>query len=326
MEERRLGQTDIQVSRLALGCVTFGREIDEQESFRILDYAMEKGIRFLDTAEAYGGGQARQYRRQHLGVEDVREVSVEMSSSERILGRWLRSRGCRREVVICTKVSGEGTEENISRALSGSLDRLDTDYVDLYEMHSPNRETPITETLSALSKTVADGRVRAIGCSNYSARQLQEAIQVSQKLQLPRFEAIQNPYSLVAREEESELFPLCLEEGIAITTYSPLAAGFLSGKYTPDRKAIPKKSRFGVIPGHADIYFSDRSFRIVDNLRRLSRARNISMVRLAMAYALTFPGTTSVLIGARTRAHIDNGLQALQMQLDPDLRQKMSAW
>ena len=326
MERRKLGRTGLQVSRLALGCVTFGREIDEEASFRVLDYAREKGIQFLDTAEAYGGGQARQYRRRHLGVEDVREVSGEMSSSERILGRWLRSRGCRKEVVICTKVSTGGAAENISKALGGSLERLETDYVDLYEMHSADAATPIAETLSALSEAVAAGRVRSIGCSNYSAAQLREALETSRRLQVPRFEVIQNPYSLIAREAEGKLFPLCVKEEVGITTYSPLAAGFMAGKYTADRSAIPTDSRFGVIPGHADIYFSDRNFQILERLRLEAQAREVPMVRLAMAYALTHPQVDSVLIGARTIAHVDNALKTLGTELEPEVREEMSAW
>ena len=326
MEQRRLGRTGLRVSRLALGCVTFGREIDEEASFRILDYALEKGIQFLDTAEAYWGGQARQYRRQHLGVEDVREVSGEMSSSERILGRWLRSRDCREQVVLCTKVGSGGSTENISKALAGSLERLQTDYVDLYEMHSPDAETPIDETLSALAEETHAGRVRFIGCSNYSAAQLREALHASGRLQAPRFEVIQNPYSLIAREAEEELFPLCVENEVGITAYSPLAAGFLSGKYTPDRSAIPKDTRFGVIPGHTDIYFSDQNFQIVERLRQEAETREVPMVRLAMAYVLTCPQVASVLIGARTIAHVDNALEALESDLEPQVREEMSAW
>src|SRR5262245_11761672 len=127
LEQRPLGRTGRVIPVVGLGCVTFGREIDEEASFRILDYAVEKGITFLDTAEAYGGGQARAYRRSTLGVDDVREVSGEMSSSERILGRWLRARGCRNAVTICTKVSTGGNPDNVRRALGGSLERLGLD-------------------------------------------------------------------------------------------------------------------------------------------------------------------------------------------------------
>ena len=139
MNQKPLGQTGINVSALALGTGTFGREIDEEESYRLMDYCFEKGITFFDTAEAYGGGQARENRRASLGIDDVRETTGELSSSERIIGSWMRARGVREQVTLCTKISGgHGKPEEIRKALVASLDRLQTDHVEVYKMHSPD--------------------------------------------------------------------------------------------------------------------------------------------------------------------------------------------
>ena len=326
MEQRPLGRSDLIVSAIGLGCVTFGREIDEDISYRVLDYAVEKGITWFDTAEGYGGGNARTYRRQRLGIDDVREVSGEMGSSECILGRWMQSRGCRNQVTICTKVSTGNSPENIDRALAASLDRLDTDYVDIYKLHKPDPEVPIDESLAALTEQVKVGRIHVIGCSNFSGAQLREALDTSATSGYVRFEVTQPPYSLAAPEAQEDLFPICRQEQIAVTTYSPLAAGFLSGKYTSDRSKFPKGSRFHIKPGHADLYFSERNFRVVELLREKSREVGLPMVRLAMAWAMTHPDVTSVLVGARNLDHIGNALAAFEMKLDLTLRAEMSSW
>ena len=179
LEQKPLGWSGRTISAIGLGCVTFGREIDEEQSYRVLDYAVERGITFFDTAEGYGGGQARLSRQRSLGVDDERETTGEMSSSERIIGSWLRLRGCRDEITLCTKVSTGGSADNIPKALAASLDRLGTDRVEVYKMHSPDLNTPIAETLSALTAEVEAGRVGVIGCSNYSAGQLREALAAS---------------------------------------------------------------------------------------------------------------------------------------------------
>jgi len=326
MEQRSLGRSGLSLSFLGLGCVTFGREIDEEASLAILDYAMELGMNWLDTAEAYGGGNARNYRRDVLKVDDVRETSDVLGSSEIILGHWLKSRGCRHEAIICSKVSSGNKPENIARALQGRLDRLPVAAVELYELHSPDAEVPIGESLQALSEEVAAGRIKFIGCSNFNAAQLREALDVSAASGYPRFEVIQPPYNLADPGAQDELFPLCREEEIGITSYSPLAAGFLAGKYTPDRNAFPKGSRFDVIPGHADIYFNDRNFRNVERLRGLAASRGDPMVRLAMAWAMGHPDITSVIVGARKTDHLDNAIDALELKSDLALRDEMSSW
>ena len=276
MEHRKLGRTDTSLSFIGLGCVTFGREIDEDASAAILDDAVERGINWLDTAEAYGGGNARTYRRDVLKVDDVRETSDIMGSSEIIIGKWMKARGCRNDVVICSKVSSGNSPENIARALRVSLERLQVDSVDIYELHSPDETVPIAESLAALDEEVSAGRIGTVGCSNFNAAQLREALDASAREGYARFEVVQPPYNLADPGAQDELFPLCRREEVGITSYSPLAAGFLAGKYTPDRNDFPKGSRFDVIPGHADIYFNDRNFRNVKRLRALADTQGTS--------------------------------------------------
>ena len=326
MEQKPLGRTGRTISAIGLGCVTFGSEIDEETSYKVMDYAVEQGITFFDTAESYGGGQRRKMRKEVFGIDDVREVSDEYYSSERIVGDWMRDRGCRDEITLCTKVSTGGSPENVAKALSGSLERLRTDHVDIYKMHSPDTSTPIAETLSALNAEVDAGRVDVIGGSNYSAEQLREALNASASAGHHRFEVQQPAYSLVRPEAGEDLFALCREESIAVTPYSPLAAGFLTGKYTPDRSEIPYGTRLHMSPGHANMYFTDRNFRIVDRLRAKADELGTPMVRLAMAWAMSHADVTSTLIGARSSDHIDNALQAYRDGLDPALRVEMSAW
>ena len=291
-----------------------------------MDYAVENGITFFDTAEVYGGGQRRLRRKQELGIDDIREVTDEMSSSERIIGDWMRSRGCRDDIVLCTKVSTGGDPENINRALSASLARLQTDHVDIYKVHSPDVNTPISETLSALNDEVESGRINTIGGSNYSVSQLKEALDASSVGGYHRFEVIQPPYSLVRPNDANDLFPFCVSKNIAITIYSPLAAGFLSGKYTPDRTKIPYGTRLHMSPFHADMYFSKHNFRVADQLRNKAIELKMPMVRLAMAWAMSNPEVTSTLIGARSTEHIDNALKAFEDGIDPLLCSEMSNW
>lgn len=326
MEHRKLGRTDTSLSFIGLGCVTFGREIDEDASLSILDFAVERGLNWLDTAEGYGGGNARTYRRNVLKVDDVRETTGIVGSSEIIIGKWMKARGCRDDVVICSKVSSGNKPENIARALQVSLERLQVDSVDIYELHSPDETVPIDESLAALDAEVSAGRIKTVGCSNFNAAQLREALGASAKHGFARFEVIQPPYNLADPGAQDELFPLCSREEVGITSYSPLAAGFLAGKYTPDRNAFPKGSRFDVIPDHANIYFNDRNFRNVERLRALADSRGLPMVRLAMAWAMGHPDITSVIVGARHTGHLDNAFDALELRADTELRDEMSSW
>src|SRR4051794_13295484 len=160
MEIRELGKSGIAASRIGLGCTTFGREIDQEQAFRIMDHAVELGIRLFDTAEAYGGGEAREYRKRHLGVDDAREVGSEMHSSEKIIGRWFKSRGRPREITLLTKVTSNFTPAHVRQALSASLERLQTDFIDLYLYHQFDSGTPEDEAAAAADECVRDGLAR----------------------------------------------------------------------------------------------------------------------------------------------------------------------
>ncbi len=326
--QQPLGRSGMTTGRLSLGSGTFGREIDEEMSWRLLDYGMEQGINLLDTAEAYGGGNSQAGRKSYYGVDDVREVTTEMYSGEKIIARWMKDRGCRDDVLLCTKVSSGNSAENIRTQVQASLERLMIDRIDIYMLHDADAEVPLEETLDALKEQVSAGHIKAIGCSNHSAAQVQEALDMSQTKGYPRFEVIEPPYSLGDRSIEPELLPLCEREEIATLTYSPLAAGFLSGKYerTEERHSFPKGTRFDISPAHADVYFGDRNFRVLERLREKAAELDESMVYLAMSWVLGNSDITSVLVGARTIAHIDNAIRARDEGISNELRDEISAW
>jgi aryl-alcohol dehydrogenase-like predicted oxidoreductase len=321
MEQRTLGKSGIRASRIGLGCATFGREIPEETAFRIMDYAVERDITLFDTAEGYGGGQARQYRKKQLGVDDEREVSGEMHSSEKIIGRWLRANGMRKQIVLLTKVATNFTRQHVREALHASLERLQTDAVDLYLYHSFDSNTPADESVAAMADALDSRLVRAGGCSNYSGAHLAAALKVKRV-----FEVIESNYNLVAREIQQDVLPLARRESIGVLTYSPLAAGFLMGKYTPDRTALPKGTRFHVIPDHADVYFSERNFRWIALLQEMSERIGIPAARLAMAWVFQNPAIDVVLVGARTTEHLDNALAAIEQPFAADWLAETQTW
>ena len=319
-----MGRSPLKVSRLGLGCTTFGREISEQEAFALMDFSLAHGITLFDTAEAYGGGQAKAYRRDRLGVDDTREVSDEMHSSEKIIGRWFKARGTRDQITLVTKVTRDFTRAHVRAALEASLTRLQTDHADLYLYHSYDASTPVEEAATALDAVIRAGLTQAGGCSNHSGPQLQALISASQQLGLKRPEAIQLPYNLV--QSNHDAFDVVRDQHIGVMAYSPLAAGFLTGKYTPDRSSVPKGTRFDVIPAHADIYFNDRNFRRVTQLHQLANRVGVPPLQLAMAWVLQNPLVTNVLVGARTTAHLENALAAQRMTFDPAWQREIADW
>ena len=324
---RALGHSGLTTGVLSFGSGTFGREIDEATSWQLLDYALDQGITLLDTAEDYGGGNALAGRKATYGVDDVREVTTEMYSGEKIIARWMKDRGCRDQVLICTKVSSGNSAENIRTQVQASLERLMINQIDIYMLHGAD-EVPLEETLDALNEQVDAGYVKSIGCSNFNASQLQESLDVSRRKGYARFEITEPPYSLADRSIEAELLPLCQREEIATLTFSPLAAGFLSGKYRPteERQSFPKGTRFDISPAHADIYFSDLNFRVLERLRQKAAELGEPMVYLAMAWVLGQADVTSVLVGARTIEHIDSAIRARDEGISQALRDEMSAW
>ncbi len=292
---RQLGKTDIEISSIGLGCVTFGREIDRDASFQIMDHALEKGITLFDTAAAYAAG-----------------------ASETVLGEWFADRGTRDRVVLASKVNGALSRESIIASAEESLRRLQTDRIDLFQLHHWDGETPLEETLGALSHLVAQGKVRAIGCSNWSAEQIAVAQEISNDRGFARMESVQPPYNLVQREIESDLLPLCQDQQIAVICYSPLAAGFLTGKYRRDQE-IPQGTRFDVIPGHQPIYFTDHGFATLERLDVAAEKCALSTVQLALAWVLNRANITSVLIGARNLRQVDQAFVAAEAEIDGDV-------
>jgi len=292
-----------------LGCVTFGREIDEGLSCQILDHAVANGITLLDTAEGYGGGNAQIRRLETPGISDVRERTDELHSSEKIIGRWLRSRRGRDRIVLQTKISEPYGTLRIKDSIDASLKRLQTDYIDLYLLHSYDEKSSPAETLEALDRALQAGKIRAAGCCNFSSAQICDWLTISETRLLGRFEVIQCAYNLVFRGVEHDVIPFCRERDISVVTYSPLGAGFLTGKYQANRQ-IPKGSRFDIIRSHADLYF--------EGLRTLSDAIGIPMTRLALGWVLQNTNLTSVLVGATSPAHVDNGIEAMSLTLHSD--------
>lgn len=284
MEFRRLGQSDLSVSSIGMGCVTFGREVDPQSSLLIMDHAFEQGITLFDTAEAYAQG-----------------------ASERVVGEWMKSRHSRDKIVLATKISGQLTRQRIMLSAEASLERLQTDRIDLLQTHVWDETTPLEETLGALTTLVQQGKVRHVGCSNYSALQLKAALELSNTGEFSRLVSVQPPYNLVQREIELDLLPFCAAEKIGIISYSPLAAGFLTGKYRQGA-TIPSGTRFDVIPGHQNIYFTEHGYRVLEKLDAEFQATGKSHVQLALSWVLNQPGITSVLIGARNKGQIDQAI------------------
>ena len=301
MEVRQLGNSDLRVSSIGLGSVTFGREIDAEESFSVIDYAMDRSINLIDTAEVYSAG-----------------------GSETVLGQWLSRSSNRQKVVLGTKIAPPLGRERVLQVAEDSLLRLQTDVIDLYQLHAYDASVPFEETLGALNTLVEQGKVRYLGCSNFDAWQICKALWIADVNDWAPMVSVQPNYNVAIRDIEAELLPFCADQNIGVTSYSPLGAGFLTGKYTKTWTA-PKGTRFDVMPDHWDIYENDTSMRRMEGLRAIAAETGISMVQLALAWAIGQPGITSVLIGCRTLSHVDQAFNAEDMGLAQDLRDRLNA-
>jgi len=313
MDYRKLGRTGLRVSELCMGSMQFGWTADEDLSYQILDASYAAGINFIDTADIY----SRWVPGNPGGV------------SETIIGRWLRRSDIPRDkVVIATKVRGRmgdgPNDEGLSRAhimnaVEGSLRRLDTDYIDLYQTHWYDENTPIEETLSALTDLVRQGKVRYIGCSNYPAWRLTEAVWVAQSRGLARFDSLQPHYNLVHRKEfEQELREVCKEYGIGVIPYSPLAGGFLTGKYRVDEQV--DSARLGGVRR----YFNDRNFALLDMMEEIGQSHGgFSISQVALAWMLSDPVISSPIIGPRTMEQLQDNLGAAGIKLDEEEKKEL---
>jgi 1-deoxyxylulose-5-phosphate synthase len=314
----RLGNTGLRVSRLCLGTMTFGYQCDEATSFAILDRASEKGITFLDSSDVYplGGGLERAGR------------------TEEIIGKWIR--GKRHDWVIATKCFGAtgpqpfhagNNRRHIFDAIDASLRRLGTDYIDLYQLHGYDPEVTTDETLGALDAIVRAGKVRYIGCSNYLAYQLARAIGRSDARGFARFVSVQPRYNLLFREFERELFPLCVEEGVGVIPYNPIAGGLLTGKH--DRTKPPSEGTRFALGGrvsqlYQDRYWKDKLFDTVDALKRVADEAGMPLTAMSVAWVLAQPWVTSPIIGASRPDQLDATVAALEVTLDPAVLAKLN--
>lgn len=312
MKSKRLGRTGLKVSEICLGTMTFGRQCDEATSFAIMDTAFEAGVYFFDTADVYPVGG---------GLELV-------GRTEEIVGKWLK--GKREQVVLATKcwgAMGRGPNErglsrkHIMAAIEGSLRRLQTDYIDLYQVHAPDPETPLDETLRALDDLVHQGKVRYLGCSNFQAWLLASALWTSEKYGLARFDCVQPRYNLLFREIEHELLPLCRHYGIGVIPYNPLAGGFLTGKYTLGTEPSPD-TRFG-LSGRAGAiyrqrYWQEAQFAAVARLQEFFAPRGKPLTQVAIAWVLAQPDITAPIVGATSPEQLRQSLPATQLTLDAE--------
>ncbi len=315
MDSTRLGRTGLRVSRLCLGTMTFGLQCDEPTSRAILDAAAAGGITFLDTADIYPLG----------GTLDT------VGRTEEILGRWLRGR--RHEFVVATKCNGPtssrpwdrgNSRKHILDAIDASLRRLGTDHVDLYQLHQPDPETPIDESLGALDDVVRAGKARYVGCSNFHAWQVARALGRSEALGVVRFDSVQPRYNLLFRELERELFPLCQQEGIGVIPFNPIAGGLLSGKHRGG--APPSGSRFTLGTAaqlYQDRYWNERMFRMVEALRPLADEAGMDLVTTAIAWVLANPVVTAPIVGASRPEQLAPAIAAAGVRLAPDLKARL---
>lgn len=320
MPTTRLGRTGLTVSRLALGTMTFGLQTDEATSHRILDKAADGGINFLDTADIYPLG----------GTVDT------IGRTEEIVGRWLQAQGPsgRAKFIVATKAVGKvgpntwdqgASRKHLLDAIDLSLKRLQCDHVDLYQLHFDDRETPLDETLEALDVIVKSGRARYVGVSNFMAWRLARAIGRSELRNLVSFVSVQPRYSLLFREIERELLPLCADEGLGVIPYNPLAGGLLTGKYDKGDKP-GENSRFTLGTAGAMYqgrYWNDRAFDTVTQLHALAEQAGMPLATLAVAWVMANPVITAPLLGASRPEQLDATLAAADVTLDPALKAKL---
>jgi len=302
MKQRKLGSSGVQVSVVGLGCNNFGGRLDQAASRKVIDKALELGINFFDTADIYG----------------------ERGGSETIMGDVLGAR--RKDIFLATKFGMPmneaetlkgGSRRYIMSAVEGSLQRLKTDWIDLYYLHQPDPLTPIDETLRALDDLIHAGKVRYIGCSNLPAWQVVDAAWTSQQLRTNRFIVCQDEYSLVVRNPERELMPAVEAHGLSLVPYFPLASGLLTGKYDRN-KTMPEGARLTKTKRLADRYLTEANWQIVERLKGFCQARGRTMPELAFSWLLAHPVVCSVIAGATKPEQLEENVKAADWALTPD--------
>jgi aryl-alcohol dehydrogenase-like predicted oxidoreductase len=302
MEKRRLGNSGLEIAPLVFGGNVFGWTADEPTTFKLLDAFVAAGFNAIDTADVYS-----RWAPGHTGGE-----------SETVLGKWLKRGGNRGKVIVATKVGmewGQGkglSRPYILRSAEASLLRLQTDYIDLYQSHTDDAATPLEETLGAYAELIKQGKVRAIGASNYKVDRLAAALEVSKKTGLPRYESLQPHYSLVERAGyEAELEPLCQKEGLGVINYFPLAAGFLSGKYRSQADTA-KSSRAGMVTK----YLNERGFKILGALDQVANKYDATPARVSLAWLLAHPSITAPIVSATSLEQLNDLIPSVELKLD----------
>lgn len=289
MKTTLITPAQLPVSAIGCGCTTFGREIDEAAAHVFLDHAQAEGITFLDTASAYGSGNGE---------------------SEAAIRSWLESRKPAADrLVVATKILPPYTPLAMQQSVELSLQRLGVEAIDLLYLHRYDESGDCIESLSALDTLVRSGKVRSLGVSNYSQDQLEAALILQDGHGLTRFAALQNNFNYAVRDVSSAYREFCAEQKVAVITYSPLGAGFLTGKHK--RASVESGSRFDIVPGHQDVYFHDQGWSRLARLEQVAAESGHSLAHLALAWAMHQVGIVSVLVGGRTPAHIDQALAAL---------------
>lgn len=303
MKKRKLGNSGLEVAPLALGGNVFGWTVDEPTAFEILDAFVAAGFNFLDTADTYS-----RWVPGNKGGE-----------SETIIGKWLKRSGNRKKVVVATKVGSEmGPDKKglskfyILRAVEDSLQRLQTDYIDLYQSHKDDPDTPMEETLEAYAQLIKQGKVRVIGASNFSAERLSQALQVSKQHGYPGYQSLQPLYNLYDRAEyETQLEPLCREKGLGVISYYSLASGFLTGKYLSERDLSKSVRGQGI-----KVYLNDRGFRILQALDQVAEHYHSTPASVSLAWLIARPSITAPIASATSLAQLNDLIAATKLKLD----------
>ena len=313
LKSKPLGRTGLQVSEICLGTMTFGIQADEAASHAILDKAYDAGVYFIDTADAYPLG----------ATPDL------VGRTEEIIGRWLGARGRRDQVVLATKcfgATGPGPNDrglsrrHILAAAEASLRRLQTDYIDLYQAHHFDAQTPIEETLAAFDQLVREGKVRYVGVSNWPAYRIALGLGACARSSWAPIVCLQPRYNLLHRDIETELLPLCREQGVGVIPYNPLAAGVLTGRYRPGQQ-VEAGSRFALPRAGANYqrrYWHDPHLGAVEHMREFFGPRGKPLAQVAIAWVMAQPGITAPIVGASRPDQLDGTLPAVDLHLDAD--------
>ena len=303
MQKRKLGRSDLQVSPLAFGGNVFGWTADEATSFRLLDRFVDEGFNFIDTADMYS-----KWVPGNKGGE-----------SETIIGKWLKKSGKRGKVVIATKLGMEMAPDKkglapayINNAVKDSLKRLQTDYIDLYQSHTDDAQTPLADTLGAYDKLIKAGKVRAIGASNYSAERFEESLAVSEKNKLPRYESMQPNYNLIDRADyEAKMQDVCVKNEIGVISYFSLASGFLTGKYRSEAD-LAKGPRGQMVKK----YLNDKGFKVLAALDSVAKESSSTPGRVALAWVMAQPGIAAPIASATSLPQLEDLFAATRLKLD----------